>query len=236
MAYVYRHIRLDKNVPFYIGIGKDKYLRRAYMKELRSKFWYRVVNKTNYEVDIIMEDIDYECAKTKEKEFIKLYGRADLGLGTLVNLTDGGEGNTNWSPAQREKHIKNRTGKKASEETKKRLSESHKGIKPTEEARENMRKAQKMKVISKETREKMAAKLRGRPQPEWQRKILSEAAKGKKVYWCYKPVESYIGGKIAKEYESITAAAKDLNLCVSNIQKVLYGRRQHTGGYFFKFK
>ena len=23
MAYVYRHIRLDKNEPFYIGIGKD---------------------------------------------------------------------------------------------------------------------------------------------------------------------------------------------------------------------
>lgn len=24
MAYVYRHIRLDKNEPFYIGIGKDE--------------------------------------------------------------------------------------------------------------------------------------------------------------------------------------------------------------------
>ena len=29
MAYVYRHIRLDKNEPFYIGIGSDKEYKRA---------------------------------------------------------------------------------------------------------------------------------------------------------------------------------------------------------------
>ena len=29
MAYVYRHIRLDKNEPFYIGIGSDKTYKRA---------------------------------------------------------------------------------------------------------------------------------------------------------------------------------------------------------------
>jgi hypothetical protein len=29
MAYVYRHIRLDKNEPFYIGIGSDSSFARA---------------------------------------------------------------------------------------------------------------------------------------------------------------------------------------------------------------
>ena len=29
MAYLYRHIRLDKNEPFYIGIGSDTNFKRA---------------------------------------------------------------------------------------------------------------------------------------------------------------------------------------------------------------
>lgn len=39
--YVYRHIRLDKNEVFYVGIGSDnkgKYLR-AHGKEKRNKYW-----------------------------------------------------------------------------------------------------------------------------------------------------------------------------------------------------
>ena len=34
----------------------------------------------------------WEEACEKEKEYIKFYGRRDLGLGSLVNMTDGGEG------------------------------------------------------------------------------------------------------------------------------------------------
>ena len=36
MAYIYRHIRLDKNEPFYIGIGSDKDYKRAYNKHIES--------------------------------------------------------------------------------------------------------------------------------------------------------------------------------------------------------
>lgn len=101
--YLYRHIRLDTNEVFYIGIGtksERKYhthvneYSRAYIKNTKGRtlFWHRVANKTNYEVEIIFEHEDYEFIKEKEKEFIKLYGRRDLGLGTLVNLTDGGDG------------------------------------------------------------------------------------------------------------------------------------------------
>jgi hypothetical protein len=32
MAYVYRHIRLDKNEPFYIGVGSDSNYSRAFTK------------------------------------------------------------------------------------------------------------------------------------------------------------------------------------------------------------
>lgn len=97
MAYVYRHIRLDKNEVFYIGIAngskrKVEQYHRAYRKDLRSNFWKRVATKTPYEVEIMLDELDIEEAKVKEIEFIKLYGRRDQGLGTLVNLTNGGDG------------------------------------------------------------------------------------------------------------------------------------------------
>lgn len=92
MAYVYRHIRLDKNEPFYIGIGKGSTYERAYEKSKtkRSKFW-SYISKKGYEVEILMDNLTWEQACEKEKEFILLYGRKDLGTGTLVNLTIGGE-------------------------------------------------------------------------------------------------------------------------------------------------
>lgn len=61
MAYVYRHIRLDKNVPFYIGIGSDEEgeYKRAYcsIQNGRNKYWNNIVAKTAYEVDIMVDGI-----------------------------------------------------------------------------------------------------------------------------------------------------------------------------------
>lgn len=108
--YLYRHIRLDKNEVFYIGIGK-KYkenftthsseYKRAYAKEKdRSQFWKNVVSKSEYKIEIVLESDDYSFIKEKEKEFISLYGRRNLGTGTLVNLTDGGEGTIGRIPTE----------------------------------------------------------------------------------------------------------------------------------------
>lgn len=117
---LYRHIRLDKNEPFYIGIGNEK---RPYEKRRRNKYWQHIIQKTNYKIEILFNDLTWNEACEKEKEFIKLYGRKDLLLGTLVNLTDGGDGSLNTNSWNK--------GKKGlfkhSEETKKKLSENKKG-------------------------------------------------------------------------------------------------------------
>ena len=97
MAIVYRHIRKDKNEPFYIGITNTD-IKRPYTKYKRNNLWKNIVNKTDYEVDILFDDLTWEQAQEKEKEFIKLYGRIDLGTGTLVNMTDGGEGSPGVIP------------------------------------------------------------------------------------------------------------------------------------------
>jgi hypothetical protein len=115
MAYLYRHIRIDKNEPFYIGIGSDMTNKRANERARRSELWKKIVAKSEYEIEILFDDITYEEAKLKEIEFIKLYGRIDLCNGTLANLTNGGDGTINPSQETRDKISKINKGRKNSE-------------------------------------------------------------------------------------------------------------------------
>ena len=112
MAYFYRHIRLDKNEPFYIGIGSDAKYKRANSINPRTKHWKNIISKTEYRVDIVMDNLSWDEACEKEKEFIAIYKRNCDG-GILCNLTIGGEG---------------AFGRILSEETKSKISKKVSGI------------------------------------------------------------------------------------------------------------
>jgi hypothetical protein len=160
MAVVYKHIRLDTNETFYIGIGKQK--RRAYSNSKRSQYWHNIVNKVGYKVELLHEDVNWDEACKIEQELIMFYGRQDLGLGSLINMTDGGDG---------------RYGSKASETTRKKMSESHKGlntwskgIKRPDELVDRISnsikeywKHNKKEALSEETKQKIRESLIGRP-------------------------------------------------------------------------
>ena len=90
---LYRHIRQDKNKPFYIGIGESE--DRAYETKGRTRAW-KYIAKKGYEVEVLFNDLSWKEACEKEKEFIALYGRRDKKKGTLVNMTDGGEGTVGY--------------------------------------------------------------------------------------------------------------------------------------------
>lgn len=107
---VYRHRRLDTNEIFYVGIGKTK--KRAYSKHQRNPHWYNIVNKTDYSVEIIAEVDTWELACELEQLLIQEYGRKDLGLGSLVNMTDGGDGAVNLSQESIEKIREDKLGNK----------------------------------------------------------------------------------------------------------------------------
>ena len=160
MAIVYQHRRLDTEEVFYIGIGTTK--RRAYSNYKRSKYWHSIVNKAGYTVELLHENIHWEQACKIEQDLIKQYGRKDLGLGNLINLTDGGDG---------------RFGCIVSEETKNKMSRSHKGLntwskdkkrpkelvdKITESIREYWR-YNKKEPLTEETKEKIRQSLIGKP-------------------------------------------------------------------------
>lgn len=98
MALVYRHLKPCGEV-FYIGIGICK--KRAYSKYGRNKHWINTVSKYGYEVQILTNNIEYEFAKEIEINLISYYGRKDLNIGKLVNMTDGGEGFSNMNEEEK---------------------------------------------------------------------------------------------------------------------------------------
>ncbi len=147
--YLYRHIRLDKNEPFYIGVGsKNKCdityntYGRAYSKHHRNNIWKSIASKTDFEVDILLEDNDLAFIFEKEKEFIKLYGQIIYKSGTLANISVGGDKTT--------------LGLKMSSETKNKISKAKmgsksfwKGKKMPVEARKKMATSKQKYVVSK---------------------------------------------------------------------------------------
>lgn len=173
-VYVYRHRRLDKNEIFYVGIGINN---RGYVKSNRSIYWKSITNKTDYSIEIIQENLSWEEACELEIFLISLYGRKDLGLGNLVNMTDGGDGGLGWVPSEETKNkIKNSQigelgywfGKERSQSVKDKMSlvrtvnPPFKNRKHSEETLLIMRESKKSRDListishTKETRDKMS--------------------------------------------------------------------------------
>lgn len=143
---VYMHIRLDTNKVFYIGIGTKS---RSKDKVNRNKWWKNIVNKTDYEIQILKNNISWEEACELEKILISWYGRKDNKTGILCNLTDGGEGNFGVVISDERKLAvsKFHTGRKASSETKKKMSLAQTGKRASKETKLKQSKAKCKKVI-----------------------------------------------------------------------------------------
>lgn len=191
MAIVYQHIRKDNNKIFYIGIGKT--IKRAYTTKGRNKLWNNIVNKTDYNIEIIFSNLSWEEACKKEKELISIYGRLDLKTGILTNMTDGGDGLSNMSDEFKINMSKIKMGlpspnkgKKLSEETKRKISQSIIGRKLSEEHKLKI----KEKMIGrhhlsdnakKSIGLKNSIKLKGRKLPEETKRKMSLSRIGRIV-------------------------------------------------------
>lgn len=126
--FIYRHIRLDTNQVFYIGIGTvisdnltrmtgDTFRarhRRAFERvKSRSKHWKAVASKTEILVEVMMHSDSVEFVKEKEIEFISLYRP------TLCNQTNGGDGVEGFS------HTKDAKEKISNSFKGRKLSQNH---------------------------------------------------------------------------------------------------------------
>jgi len=263
MAYVYRHIRLDKNEPFYIGIGGDDDYVRANEVRGRNKYWHNIVKLTNYEVEILIDNISWDDACEKEIEFISLYKRKKDG-GPLANLTLGGEGQLGMIPWNFGKETPEITRIKQSI---KRMGKPscRKGVKISQHIIDAMAKGRegkeawnKGKKMSDEYVQRLKERMKGNPGPmvgkkhsEETRAKLSQQRKGR-TPWNVgmkgqykmpnqtkkrKPVLQFtLNGEFVKEYVSASHAAKKVGIRKSDVSAVATGRKKYHKEYVWKYK
>ena len=152
--------------PFYVGKGNEA--RVKYLK--RNQHHQNICKKhPRWTRGIAFAGSETEC-NLKEIELIAKFGRSNLGQGTLINYTDGGEGMSNPTFETRKKLSKVHSGKITSEQTKKKLSIAHKGKKLSEEHKVKLSLIKlgkpsgwKGKTASAETKEKMRLAKLGKP-------------------------------------------------------------------------
>lgn len=229
MAYVYRHIRVDKNEPFYIGVSiTDDNYRRAYRRSDRNKLWKNIVAKTDYEVEILLDNVSEKILYDKESEFITLYGMLYNHTGSLANLTFGGKGT---------KGSKHNLGRKWNETSKIKLSNSKKLM--TDITKSKIRKAHIGKKASIETKEKMSESKKGYKHTEEAKKNMSIAQSNR----VQSPCPDYLKRKIdqfdlnmnfIKTHNSISELGL-LGFSIGNISMCCNGKRKYHKGYIFKY-
>jgi len=207
MAYLYRHIRLDKNQPFYIGIGKNELnFERAYSKANRNKYWHNIVNQTEYRIDILFNDLTWEEVCEKEKEFIHLYGK-NTNKGTLCNISDGGNGGF--------------LGEEINIKRKKTLM----GHYVSEETKEKIRQKAIGRKISDEVKEKMSLVHKVNKTGNW---LESEGHKNGRAFKVY---QYSIDGVFIKEWKCAQYAIKFYNMNRTSITDCLKGRQKTAKGF-----
>ncbi len=219
MAYMYRHIRLDKNEPFYIGISKkeDKY-RRSHHKEDRNNLWKKIVQKTEYRVEIIFENDDIEFIKQKEMEFIALYGRINLGTGTLANLTDGGDGVIGYVYTKEQNEANRQRNLEWCKDPKRKefIKNINKGRKVSEEHREKNRLSSTGRICKDSTKKLLSQLKTGK---KFNQDFKNKISQNKSIFLYDIEHENII----YKDIRYLSNFCKDHNLNVSALQKTFIG-------------
>jgi hypothetical protein len=186
--YTYAYLREDKT-PYYIGKGKGL---RIYSTNRRIK-----PPKDKSRIILLKQNLTEEEAFKHEKYMIAVFGRKDLGTGILLNRTNGGEGMSGFTH---------------SDETRKRMSDVHKGENHhmygkthSEETRRKISEGNKNKILTKETKKRMSESQKGRTCSEETRIKLSEANKNpseetrRKISEAQKGEKNHNYGKTASE-------------------------------------
>ena len=186
MYYTYAYLRED-GTPYYIGKGSK---RRAYVKEN-----HKFPPPPKDRILILKKNLTEEEAHKHEKYMVGVFGRKDNGTGILRNLTDGGEGGSNWDQERRDKHIARMTGlsgesnyfygRTHTEETKKLIGKANSRPSPNkgrtydygDEWRKRKAESNRRMIRDEEYRRKMSESCKGRKDTPETTKRRSEAAR-----------------------------------------------------------
>jgi group I intron endonuclease len=262
MYYVYALLDSSKNdnfeylnykfeyEPFYIGKGTgNRFKETLYDKTpfKKNKIKKLINNKVKIITVIIEHNLTNEEAISLEIELIKKIGRRNLGLGPLVNLTDGGDGrkNSNHSEETKLKISKSRKGKaigwKHSDETLKimsiKQSGENNGFYNKTHSDENKKKQSNRvsgdkhpmynKIHSKETIKKLV---------ESRKKLSNDKLKDACQIFNKEVIMYDLNMIFIKEFKSVKEASESTNINESLISKCCRGEIKSPTRYFFKYK
>lgn len=195
-GYIYKTTNLV-NGKIYIGRHKSSVFTNY---KGSGKALWNAINKygwDNFKVELLCECESSEELNEKEKFYIKEYNTKDKSIG--YNISDGGEqgypilsGKNNpmygkrMSDESRKKMSDSQKGKTIPLEVRNKMSESHKGKKKSLETRIKMSEYQRNRVVSKETCRKISESLKGNTNGSGERseeacKKMSESHKGKRL-------------------------------------------------------
>ena len=133
--------------PFYVGKGSNGRYKKTHRKECEEV--RKEIKSDGLEViyHFLYEESSEDYAYDMEKVIIKEIGRKDLGLGPLLNKSDGGRMPINviFTEETKRKMSENNGKywicKKLSDETKRKMSEGNKGKIYSEETKQKLRNA-----------------------------------------------------------------------------------------------
>ncbi len=161
----YTYIYYDpskNNEPIYVGKGHDDRVWHHLTRLTNSPLYYRLRKMKKNGINPIIgiyAELDEEFAHFLEEELISKFGRKDLGRGTLLNLTDGGEGlsgyihRTDSKNKMSKSRLGNKNGTGGKGKSKPLLSEAHKKA---------ISQSQLGKINSEETKDKMSKSKTGK--------------------------------------------------------------------------
>lgn len=228
---VYMHIN-KLNKKKYIGQTCQKPEQRWNKGKgyFNNKYFTRAIKKygwDNFEHIILKDNLTKEEADILENEFILKYNSMNP---TGYNAKSGGSYG------------------RPSYETRQKMSKAHKGQNLTEKTKLKISKANKGRVVSLETRQKISTANKGKIITEETKIKMSKAAKGNKAHkgfhhskesidkLCIK-VAQYTTKKhkLIRIWDSMSEAAKTLNINVSNISSCCRGNKYSAGGFNWEY-
>ena len=211
-----------------------------------------VINKAiqKYGKESFIKEILEENVKPEELSIREIFWIEKLNtkLPNGYNLTDGGEGTAGYKKTriQIENHRKAIIGKKASEETKRKISNAHVGKRKTEVHAKNISKGLKGRKLSQDHIKKVSEANKGKKISEEHKKMISDFHKGRltseetKVKMSLankakvKIQQLSLDGQVIATYESIKEAIRQTGSVASGVFRCLSGERKTHKGYIWK--
>jgi group I intron endonuclease len=193
----------ENGLPVYVGKAKclKKRIKQHYRDRHKYNSWfYNWLNKQIREDKIfyidILEEVNSDNWKEKEKYWISHIKQNGY---KLKNMTDGGDGNNNqvFTQESAERRRQKLVGRERSEETRNKISKSHKG-----------------KKLSETTKKKLSDYNKGKPCSKEVIQLLS------------KKVNKYsLNGELIKSYNSLTEASLEIGCRKSTLSNVIIRKK-----------